>query len=265
MTKDTVFIFDFDGTIADTHNFIIAISNRLAGEFKYNLIQPHEVEDLKNKTSQEVIRHLKVPILKIPAILTKAKKELHLSIDTIQPIAGLKDILRQLDKAGVRMGILSSNSEENIRTFLENHGLEIFEFVDSTVKVWKKNTSLKKLLIKHGFEVEQILYIGDETRDIQAARRLGIKVAAVTWGYNSKKTLAAHKPDFLIHTPKELLELCTIRLAPASAKKSSRFARIKARIRRIIPNAKMAFSRRRSQLSRLTKKRQPPTARSKSI
>ena len=206
--KDIVFIFDFDGTIADTHRFIIEISNRLAEEFNYGIIKPHEVEHLKDKTSREIIRHLKVPIFKIPAIISKAKKELYSGIDTIKPIQGLKEILQQLDAADVRMGILSSNAAENISTFLKNHDLEIFEFVDSTVKVWTKNTSLKKLLAKHGFQPEQVLYIGDETRDIEAAQILGIKVAAVTWGYNSQKALVAHKPDFLIQTPQELYELC---------------------------------------------------------
>lgn len=206
--NDTVFIFDFDGTIADTHQFIIEISNRLAEEFNYSVITPDEVEKLKDKTSREIIRYLQVPIFKIPAILSRAKKELYDGIADVKPIAGLKEILQLLDKADVQMGILSSNATKNIHTFLKNNDLEVFDFVDSTVKVWTKNTSLKKLIDRNGFKPEQIIYIGDEVRDIEAAKKLGIKVAAVTWGYNSKKALIEHKPDFLIQTPQELLELC---------------------------------------------------------
>ena len=206
--NDRIFIFDFDGTIADTHRHIINISNSLAEEFGYAVIQPHEVNYLKDKTSREVIHYLKVPIYKIPAILSRAKKELFEGITAIEPIKGLKSVLQELSTAGARMGILSSNATENIHQFLKNHGLEVFEFVDSTLKVWTKNISLKKLLKEHGLEAGQILYIGDETRDIEAAKTLGIKVAAVTWGYNSEKALKAHQPDFLIHTPQELLELC---------------------------------------------------------
>lgn len=207
--KNTILIFDFDGTIADTHHQIIKISNQLAEEFGYSLIRPEEIEKLKDKTSREVIRHLKVPILKIPAILAKAKKELYDGMTEIDPIEGLKEILQKLKMAGARMGILSSNAPENINKFLANHDLEVFEFVDSTLKVWTKNISLKKLLQRHGFLPKQILYIGDETRDIEAAKALGIKVAAVTWGYNSERALKKHKPDFLIHTPQELFQLCT--------------------------------------------------------
>ena len=67
-------IFDFDGTIADTHQFIIEISNKLAPEFNFKLITPENLEHLKGKTSQDMIKELNVPIMKIPAILTRAKK-----------------------------------------------------------------------------------------------------------------------------------------------------------------------------------------------
>ena len=44
----------------------------------------------------------------------------------------------------------------------------------------------------------------DEVRDIEAARKSGIKSVAVTWGYNSKDALLKENPDFLINSPDEL-------------------------------------------------------------
>ncbi len=127
--NETVLIFDFDGTIADTHHYIVKISNRLAHEFNYNIIDREEIEALRDKTAKEIIRHLKVPVLKIPAILARAKKELRKEISEIQPITGLRDVLHQLRGLGMLMGILSSNATENIAKFLENHGLRIFDFI----------------------------------------------------------------------------------------------------------------------------------------
>jgi len=54
---------------------------------------------------------------------------------------------------------------------------------------------------------EEVIYVGDETRDIEAAKRTQIKAIAVSWGFNSKEVLAEHKPDFLIHKPHELIEV----------------------------------------------------------
>ncbi|MCK5581013.1 MAG: HAD-IA family hydrolase [Candidatus Omnitrophica bacterium] len=208
MPKPHILIFDFDGTIADTHHYIINIANRLCEEFHYKPIHPDEIEALKDKTSQEIIRLLKVPLLKIPAILARAKKEFHKGISNIQPIDGLTEILSQLNEQNFSMGILSSNSCENITKFLAENDLDFFNFIHTTSNVWGKNKSLKKLIKELEFTADDIIYIGDETRDITAAKKLGVKVAAVTWGYNSSKVLEKHHPHFIVHSPEELFELC---------------------------------------------------------
>jgi phosphoglycolate phosphatase len=40
--------------------------------------------------------------------------------------------------------------------------------------------------------------IGDEVRDIEAARAAGIACGAVTWGYAASEALSALQPDLLI-------------------------------------------------------------------
>lgn len=205
----TILIFDFDGTIADTHSYIVDISNRLSEEFNYNLIRVEEKEKLKDKTSQEIIRYLRIPVFRIPSILSKAKKEYYNGIATIHPISGLKETLHELKKVGVTMGIFSSNTQESIHKFLKNHHLDIFDFIKTTSSVWSKNTTFKKLLLENGYRAQQIIYICDEVRDITAVKKCGIKVAAVSWGYNSVRTLKKHKPDFLINKPADLLKLCS--------------------------------------------------------
>jgi phosphoglycolate phosphatase-like HAD superfamily hydrolase len=55
--------------------------------------------------------------------------------------------------------------------------------------------------------VNDITYIGDEDRDIIAAKRLGVGVIAVSWGYNYKELLIKEKPDYLIDLPVKILEI----------------------------------------------------------
>lgn len=205
--KNPVLIFDFDGTIADTFHTIVNISNRLADEFKFNKLTPEAAERMKDNTLKETIRQLNVPLLKIPLIVARAKDELLKEIAAIKPVAGLAEILIDLNRLGIPMGILTSNSSQNVGQFLKNHRLDLFAFVTTSSKIWSKNLNLKKIIESHDLDIADVIYIGDEARDIDAARQLGIKAAAVTWGYNSAKTLEAHKPDYLIHSPGELLRL----------------------------------------------------------
>ncbi len=205
--KERILIFDFDGTIADTHYYLCTISNQLSGEFRFDKIKWDEINLLKDKSAREVIAYLKIPVFKIPAIVAKGKKEFGKNIDGLKPFHGLKDVLCQLKEKNVKIGILSSNSAENISQFLDNHDLNIFDFVYTTAKIWTKNTSLKKMIQDHHLSKGKIIYIGDEIRDINAAKKIGVKVAAVSWGYNSILALKQHNPDFLICHPNELLQL----------------------------------------------------------
>ena len=63
------------------------------------------------------------------------------------------------------------------------------------------------MLREKKFDKKDVLYVGDETRDITAAKKAKIKVVAVTWGFSSRKGLEKYKPDFLIDKPEELLEV----------------------------------------------------------
>lgn len=202
------FIFDFDGTIADTFHHALRISNRLAGEFHYREVAPDEIERLRDMTSREILRHLQIPMVKLPLIAAKAERELLEEIATVRPVKGLAGVLRRLKSQGIGMGILTSNSVENVTRFLKHHRLELFDFVSTSSRIWGKTRRLKSLIRKRALTPQNVLYIGDETRDITSAHKAGIRIAAVTWGYNSRTALEAHRPDYLLAEPEELLRLC---------------------------------------------------------
>ena len=54
-----------------------------------------------------------------------------------------------------------------------------------------------------------MFYIGDETRDIDAAKQCGISAVAVTWGFNSEAIIAKHNPHYLVRHPKDILTIFT--------------------------------------------------------
>jgi phosphoglycolate phosphatase len=69
-------LFDFDGTIADTHDAFLEIVNDLADEFGYPQVDQVQLERLKNLSSMDIIRYSEIPSLKIPFIIKRVKKEL---------------------------------------------------------------------------------------------------------------------------------------------------------------------------------------------
>ena len=86
------------------------------------------------------------------------------------------------------MGILSSNSKENIQRFLGMHDGEMFDFVYTAKSIFGKDQTLKKLLKERGYAKEEVLYVGDELRDAEACRKAGIACALVTCGDMMRKS-----------------------------------------------------------------------------
>jgi HAD superfamily phosphatase (TIGR01681 family) len=203
-----VIVFDFDGTLADTFDALVMISNRLALEFGYPPTTPEEIPKIKNLSSREIIRQSGVSLLKLPFFLKKIREYLHQEILNLQTIPGIQDSLVQLKHEGYCLGILTSNSEENVKLFLKKHGMQdLFSFIYSETSLFSKDKSIRKLMKKNNLSLDEILYVGDETRDIEASKKIHIKVIAVTWGFNSGEVLAKHNPDFLIQQPSELIEI----------------------------------------------------------
>ncbi len=203
MTK--IIIFDFDGTLADTIPISINILKNLASKYYHKTIDEKLIKKLRNKSIPEIFKELDISIIKLPFIARKARKELNKEIANLKPIKGISEILNQLKKQKIILGIVSSNSKESIIKFLEVNNLNIFNFIYTNSRIFGKANNLKRLLRRNKWNIENTIYIGDEIRDIEAARKTGIKIISVAWGVNSLKKLAQYHPDILVKSPQELL------------------------------------------------------------
>jgi phosphoglycolate phosphatase len=208
-------IFDFDGTIADTFDAGVRILNKLAGEFGFRPLQPKDLEKARDMRTHQLVRFLGVPARKMSRIARRGSEELHSCIHEIQPLRGMPEALRELRRLGYSLGIVTSNTELNVNIFLRNHGLEFFEFIRCSSKLLGKARMIRSVIRKQHVHAVDILFVGDETRDIEACQRVGIRIAAVTWGYNSRRSLVAMKPDFVFDDPQELVAFLARQFPPA--------------------------------------------------
>ena len=205
---EKVILFDFDGTIADSLDAIVNITNSLAGEFGYKPASQEQIAQLQNLPPRELIKESGISIFKIPFLFRRVKLELSKEVQYLSPIPGMKEALIELKNQGNRLGIITSNSQENVMAFLFKNELQnLFEFIYSAKTLFGKNKVITNFLRQESLKFEDVIYVGDETRDIEAARKSNIKVIAVSWGFNSREVLAEKKPDFLIYKPNELIDV----------------------------------------------------------
>ena len=88
--------------------------------------------------------------------------------------------------------------------FSKRNNLEVFDFVYSGSSIFGKDRVIRKVLKSLDIPLSNAIYVGDETRDVEAAKAVGIAIIAVSWGFNSKKILEARHPDYLIESVNEL-------------------------------------------------------------
>jgi HAD superfamily hydrolase (TIGR01549 family) len=202
-----VIIFDFDGTLADTIDILLSITNRLSAEFGFKSATKEELAQLSGLTPWQILRYSGISIFKFPLLIRKLKAELRCEIPNIQLFPGIKEVLLELKKLGFQLGIITSNSRENVLASLEKNGLQgTFTFIYSG-STFGKHKVINRWLKREHRNAEEVVYVGDEIRDIDAAKKTGIKIIAVSWGFNSQSALAAQNPDFLIERPQELIEI----------------------------------------------------------
>jgi len=197
-------IFDFDGTIADTIEQALIILNQLSQEYDFKPLENHEISGAKNMTAGQFVKHLKIPRMKVPRILAEGKRRLAARVSDIEPIQGMDVLIRNARSRHEILGILTSNSVENVNAFLDLKGLNCFDFISTIPKLSGKAKNLKAIMRTHSLEPRECLFIGDEIRDVKAARKAGVPIIAVTWGFNSEKALYAAGPDHVTSRPEEL-------------------------------------------------------------
>ncbi|MEY4245012.1 MAG: hypothetical protein RLZZ245_2597 [Verrucomicrobiota bacterium] len=201
-------VFDFDGTIADTLGETRRIFNLMAPDYGIRQVAEDELESLRHLSLKELLNHLDIPKRRVPALISRGTGMMRGNITQLQLIAGMAEVLVELRRHTDCFGVLTSNATANVDLFLQTHGLrDQFDFISSTSKLTGKAKHLKAIRKTFSLRPEQMLYIGDELRDVKAAQKAGIPIAAVTWGFNSRESLAASEPDYLFDQPTDFLRL----------------------------------------------------------
>ena len=205
MNPDCI-VFDFTGTLADTAPVLVEVFNGLADKYRFRKLTEDNLNQMRGMGPLESRRLMGISCWKLPAIIVRFRSLLAARMCQVELIRPeLRDILVQLHDAGCTLGIVTSNASDNVRRFTEANNIEIFDFI-VTAGFFRKAGALRRVARQRAIDSDRMVYIGDETRDIEAARAAGIASAAVTWGTTQVDVLEAHNPDYVFADPDAILK-----------------------------------------------------------
>jgi phosphoglycolate phosphatase len=207
MHRYRLLIFDFDGTLADSGNWMIRTLNDVAEQFGLRRVSDEEVAMLRGRSSTEVIRYLRVPVWKLPGIAAEMRRRVARDLDQIELFDGVAATLQTLHARGFKLALVSSNAEDNVRRLLGAANAACFDAFECSASMFGKPHKLRAVMKRLGTAPAQTLYIGDETRDIDAAREVGAASGAVTWGYATPEILRQSAPTHVFESFAQIAQL----------------------------------------------------------
>jgi phosphoglycolate phosphatase len=199
-------IFDFDGTLADSIPWFASVVNQLADQYGFTPVREKDHETLRGYGPRRLVDALGVPVWKLPLMAYHLRSMMSKDIDQISLFDGVDGVLRRLYQAGVVLAVVSSNSYENVRRTLGPDNVAMVETFSCGVSVFGKASKLRGVLAKCGISRSQAIYIGDEVRDMEAARAARVAAGAVAWGYNTLEALQACRPNEVFATVHDIVQ-----------------------------------------------------------
>ena len=198
-------IFDFDGTLADSFPWVVRAMDDVADRFKFRRVREGELEELRYCDAREVMRRMGIPRWKLPMIARYVRTRMAADIDQIGMFAGAGELIDDLAAAGVQMAVVSANGEATIRSVLGARAKHISAMA-AGVSLFGKRGKLLRMSRLTGIAPADVMVIGDEIRDVNAARAARMHFGAVSWGLTRPEALKAAGAEVVFGDMAEIRE-----------------------------------------------------------
>lgn len=196
-------IFDWSGVIKDAFEAHLWVVNRIFKKY-----------GLKELTFDELKKEWEEPYMLffnkyLPNLTLEEEKSNYWEgisnkdYPKSKAFPGIVELIKNLKTNGNYIAMITSDLSESIFSEIKQFGLDNI-FDDVITKVHDKTEAVSSLIKKNNFRIDETFIVGDSNNEITAARNLGIKSVAVTWGIATEKRLIEAKPDFLVHNIKDL-------------------------------------------------------------
>lgn len=197
-------IFDFDGTLADSLPWLSSVVNDVLRAHGGRSFSSEELEAMRSAGARENLRRAGVRWWRLPGIAADVRGRMRRARSAIPLFEGVDVMLKDLSHAGVKLAVVSSNAEDNVRAILGPDGAARISHWGCSASLFGKAAKLRAVLKASGFRAAEVLSVGDETRDIAPSRAQGMDFGAVTWGFTGAEALRAHRPTYVFNSLDEL-------------------------------------------------------------
>jgi phosphoglycolate phosphatase len=206
-------LFDFDGTLADTQEGILATEREMLRRMGFTEPAREQMCSAIGLPLPESLRiGCDIPDERVDEAV-KLYRDLFFDYapQHIVIFEGVKETLAAFAKRGIRMAIATSRSSNSLTAILETHQLADYfperVTADCGIKAKPAPDMVLYLLDKMAIKAEETLVVGDTTFDLLMGKGAGCLTAGVSYGNHSREMLATARPDWIVDRFPDLMPL----------------------------------------------------------
>ena len=205
------FLFDFDGTVADSIPGIMATLKKT----REVMGVPYDLDYAKSLIGTPLVKmgvNLCGEDRAAEFVDTYRMSYLDWGAEMIRYFDGMEDLLKDLNKAGLTCAVVTSKRRDSLDKnldFLKGHDLFDLLVTKESTDFFKPHPApVEYALTGLNAEAKQSVMIGDTHYDIECAQGAGVRTIGVTWGAEPEQELLKSRPDDIARTPEELRAIC---------------------------------------------------------
>ena len=210
-------VFDLDGTVIDTMDDLVALTNQVLDEFNMPRHSKAEIQSYVGNGALALMLQAVPP--GTPEDITSAAltrwKELNPQFDQLsRPYPGISETLEKLRREGVRIALLSNKFDYGVQVMVNAKLPNVFEVARGERPDTPRKpdpTGLSNIFRQLEADPALSAYVGDSPGDIQVAKNAGCLAVGVSWGYRSVEDLAQAGADVIVDCAEQLLDLIETR------------------------------------------------------
>ncbi len=213
MTDIKGIIFDLDGTLIDTIEDIGNSVNAVLEDYgyptytkdEYKLMVGHGFMNLIKRAMPEGLKEdqYEEGLLKFTYYYDK------LYMDTTHPYEGIYDLLKELNRRGIKIAVNSNKQDDYTKKLIEHcfKGVDFVDVIGSRNNIPNKPdpTSALEIIDKMQLAKDEVIYIGDSETDIKTGKNANLKTIGVSWGFRSVEVLESVHADVIVNKPQDIL------------------------------------------------------------
>lgn len=200
-------ILDFDGTLANTAHILQKIYNQMAEKRGWTKMSAHDYRRLRKVKTGQVLEWAGVHHWELPILLYRGRKLFLREISEVELFTDMPELVKDLRKSGWDIYILSKNSERAVKQVLADNKLDDDVHTLKRASLLGKHRNIKKFLKQFKYDKDNVWMIGDETHDIEAAKKAGVKIISVSWGLQDEKILSTYEPNFIAESTEDIRKI----------------------------------------------------------